>query len=134
LTILFLRPLFFFYAYTASVLIGVASATLIFCSPLFSTRKAGSVLFFAPFPFFTLAQQASCVFGGGFGVFSVFDFCAFFRHAERDDFVFAPPFLFSTLAGQACFVFCGGFGVIFCVHFLRPFCVLFLRFLGLGWW
>jgi hypothetical protein len=63
-------------------------------------------------------------------------FCApfFASPAERDDFVFAPPFLFFTLAQQAYFVFCGGFGVVFCFHFLRPFCVLFFRFLGLGWW
>jgi hypothetical protein len=107
--------------------------------------------------FFTLAQQANYVFGGVFRLWR-FYFCAsfFFFYAYTASvfywrgfapllflrpfswravncFVFAPPFLFFTLAQQAIFGFCGGFGVIFCVHFLRPFCILVFRFLGLGW-
>jgi hypothetical protein len=57
----FFAPLFIFCACTASVLIGVDSATLILC---------------APFYFFTLAGQASCIFDGDFVIVSMFFFCA----------------------------------------------------------
>jgi hypothetical protein len=91
-----------------------AFGDFIFAPPLFFLpfhgRSRELFIFLRPFYVFTLAQQASCVFGGDFVVFSGFDFL-------RPFYVFH-----ACTASQLCF-FSSGFGVVFLSVlglFLRP--------------
>jgi hypothetical protein len=110
---LFFAPLFIFCACTASVFIGVASATLILCAPLFflpfHERSRELFCFLRPFLFFVLAQQAIFGFGGGLVVVFLFFFAPLLRfypfHGSAVNCFSFTPFFFAASAKRSRFCF-----------------------------